>query len=209
MIPRHQDSYSQFVRFAKIGFPLIAALLLIGVFVFSKSNPIRDNVIIADQKIAKLAEDQKLTNPHYSGVTKSGDAFSISAISALPNAPKPDQIDLIEPNTIIGFASGLEVKVSSKSGHLHLDKQKVTLSGSVSLETSDSYQANADAFVLNFYTGNAHSPGPVTASGPMGKISAGKMELKQDLQNKTNNNSAILRFGNGVNLIYYPKKPAE
>ncbi len=199
-----RDTYSQFIRFAKIGFPVLAILLFIGIFTFNKVNPIRDGVIIPEIGLTGLAVGQKITNPHYSGVTKSGDAFSISASSALPNAPTPDLIDLVLPNTTIGFTNGLEVQSSSNFGQLNLNTQEAILTGSVSLETSDNYTASSEEIVMNFYTGNAYSPGRVTANGPMGKITAGTMRLTQDLHNKTSQDGAILSFGNGVKLVYYP-----
>lgn len=205
MVNKTQDSYSRAVRFIKIGFPLLAALLLIGVFVFTKTNPIRDGIIIPDRKLAELAIGQKITNPHYSGVTKSGDAFSISAESALPNAPKPDQIDLIKPSTTISFSDGLEVQASSEEGRLNLDAQMATLTGNVLMETSDNYKANTMKFIMNFYTGNANSPSAVQANGPMGQISAGNMNIVQNLHKNISGNKTILSFGNGVKLIYYPK----
>jgi len=204
-----KDSYSQFVRFAKIGLPILAGFLMVGVFIFTKANPIRDGIIIADSKLAELAVGQKITNPHYSGVTKSGDAFSISAESALPNAPKPDQIDLVAPSTTIGFSDGLEVKTQAQTGLLNLETQEATLSGAVSLKTSNDYNANVEKIILNFYTGNATSPGPVRASGPVGNITAGSMNLTQDLHQSPSGEGPILRFGNGVKLIYYPKQVSE
>ncbi|MBE9476939.1 MAG: LPS export ABC transporter periplasmic protein LptC [Proteobacteria bacterium] len=201
-----KDTYSRFVSIAKIGFPVLAALLLIGVFAFNKTNPIRDGVIVPGVGLAKLAVGQKITNPHYSGVTKSGDAFSISATSALPNAPTPDLVDLVLPRTTIDFADGLEVQTSSDFGQLNLNTQEAILTGTVSLKTSDDYQAHAEKIVLNFYTGNAYSIGPVVANGPIGHITAGKMRLTQDLHESTSHNGAILSFGNGVKLVYYPEK---
>lgn len=199
-----KDTYSQFVHFVKIGFPVMAVMLFVGVFIFNKANPIRDGVIIPKPGLTDLAVGQKITNPHYSGVTKSGDAFAISATSALPNAPTPDLIDLVLPSTVIDFADGLEVQTSSNFGQLNLTTQEAILSGSVSLETSDEYQASAEKIVMNFYTGNAHSVGPVTANGPIGHITAGEMHLTQNLHDETSHNGAILSFGNGVKLVYYP-----
>lgn len=201
-----KDTYSQVVRFAKVGFPLLAVLLIVGVFVFNKANLIRDDIIISGPEFTKLAIGQKITNPHYSGVTKSGDAFSISAVSALPNAPAPDLIDLVSPSTTIGFSNGLEIHTSSNAGQLDLIKQEAVLTGSVYLETSENYKAYAEIIIMNFYSGNAHSPGPVKATGPIGQISAGSMNLTQNLHEKTSQGGAILSFSNGVKLIYYPTK---
>ncbi len=204
-----RDNYSTRIRIIKIGFPVLAAILLVGVFVFTNSNPIRDGVIIPDRKLAELAVGQKITNPHYSGVTKSGDAFSISAESALPNAPKPTQIDLVKPRTTIGFSDGFEMQASSDIGQLNLDKQEASLTGSVLLETSDNYRATAKIVTMNFYTGNASSPGQVKANGPMGKITAGNMILTQNLHKNTFGGKTILSFGNGVKLVYYPQNTAK
>ncbi len=201
-----KDTYSQAVRFAKVGFPLLAVLLIFGVFVFNKANIIRDEIIISGPEFTKRAIRQKITNPHYSGVTKSGDAFSISAVSALPNAPTPDLIDLVSPSTTIGFSNGLEIHTSSNTGQLDLTSQEAVLTGSVYLETSENYKAYAERVVMNFYSGNAHSPGPVKATGPIGQISAGSMNLTQNLHKKTSPDGVILSFSNGVKLIYYPTK---
>ena len=201
-----KDTYSLFVRLAKVGFPIFAVLLIIGVFVFNKVNPIRDGIIISGPEFTKLAVGQKITNPHYSGVTKSGDAFSIAAKSALPNAPTPDLVDLVDPNTTIGFSSGLEVHATSKFGQLDLRKQEASLTGSVFLETSDNFKAYAQKIVMNFYSGNAYSTDPVKATAPFGQITAGSMKLTQNLHKKTSQDDVILSFSNGVKLIYYPTK---
>jgi len=204
-----KDNYSQFVRFAKIGFPILAAILFIGIFVFTKTNPIRSGIIIPDAKLAELAIGQKITNPHYSGVTKSGDAFTISAKSALPNAPSPDLVDLIAPDTTIGFAGGLEIHASSDTGRLNFNTQEAILTGSVFFETSDNYTANTKEIIINFYTGNATSPGPIKANGPIGHITAGQMSLTQNLHQETSGDRTILSFGNGVKLVYYPAEASE
>ncbi len=199
-----KDTHSHFVRFIKIGFPALAAMLVIGVFVFNKTNPVRDGAIIPGPELAKLAIGQKITNPHYSGVTRAGDAFSISAKSALPNAPSLDRVDLVAPDTTIGFVDGLEVRTTSKSGRLNINTQEAILTGAVFLQTSDNYQARSEEIIINFHTGNANSPGPVKATGPMGKITAGNMDLTQNQDQASPKSKASLHFGNGVKLVYYP-----
>lgn len=209
MSKAQKDSYSNFIRAAKFALPVLAIFMFASVFVFTKSNALRDGLIIPDKKLAQLAVGQKITNPHYSGVTRSGDAFSISAEAALPNAPKPDQIDLIAPSATLNFANGFEVRAHSETGRLQLDTQEATLSGTVALTTSDNYSAKAEKFIMDFYTGNASSPNSVQVTGPMGHISAGNMELTQNLHEEGFSGKAILRFGNGVKLVYYPNKKDE
>ncbi len=200
-----KDGYSRMVRVFRIAFPVIALLLLASIFVLSKTSRLREALIVTDAKLAELAIGQKITNPHFSGVTKTGDAFSISAEWALPDAPSPERIDLNKPLTTIDFQDGRSLKSKSETGLLDLSKNMATLSGIVSLVTSDGYTAQSDELQLNFETGNVLSPGPVTAVGPQGSIEAGSMELRQDLNKNHFGGKGVLLFKNGVKLVYIPK----
>jgi len=200
-----KDGYSRMVRVFRVAFPIIALLLLASIFVLSKTSKLREALIVTDAKLAELAIGQKITNPHFSGVTKAGDAFSISAEWALPDAPKPERIDLANPLTTIDFQDGSSIKSKSETGSLDLSKNLATLSGFVSLVTSDGYTARSDELNLNFETGNVISPGPVQAVGPQGSIEAGAMELRQDLNINHFGGNGVLLFKNGVKLIYVPK----
>lgn len=200
-----KDRYSRMVRVFRIAFPVIAVLLLASIFILSKTSNLREALIITDAKLAELAIGQKITNPHFSGVTKTGDAFSISAEWALPDAPIPERIDLNSPLTTIDFQDGRSLKSKSDTGVLDLSKNLATLAGVVSLVTSDGYTAYSDKILLNFETGNVLSPGPVNAVGPQGSIEAGSMELRQDLNINHFGGKGVLLFKNGVKLVYIPK----
>ena len=202
---KSHDGYSRMVRVFRVAFPLIAIMLLASIFVLSKTKKLREGLIIADAKLAELAIGQKITNPHFSGVTKAGDAFSISAEWALPDAPRPDKIELNAPVTTIDFLNGRSLKSHSKTGLLNMSENLATLSGGVSLVTSDGYNARSDKLIINFETGNATSPGPATAIGPVGSIEAGAMELRQDLDKNQTGGNGVLLFKKGVKLVYKPK----
>ncbi len=199
------DGYSKMVRVFRIAFPLIALLLLASIFLFSNSKIIREGLIIPDAELAELAIGQKITNPHFSGVTKAGDAFSISAEWALPDAPRPDIIDLHLPVTTIDFQNGRSLRSQSATGHLDLNSNEATLAGGVSLLTSDGYDARSEELLLNFETGNVVSPGPVTAIGPLGSIEAGAMTLTQNLDQNLAGGKGVLLFKKGVKLVYIPE----
>ncbi len=200
-----QDSYSRMVRVFRVAFPLVALFLLASIFLFSNSKKIREGLIFADSELAELAIGQKITNPHFSGVTKAGDAFSISADWALPDAPSPEKIDLNLPVATIDFQDGRTFRSHSATGHLDLEKNEATLAGGVSLLTSDGYNARSTKLQLNFETGNVVSPGPIVAEGPIGSIEAGAMELKQDLDLNPQGGRGVLLFKKGVKLVYKPE----
>lgn len=199
------DRHSRVVRVLRWLLPAIAVILLASIFVLSNANKVRQGLIIADSKLAELAVGQKITNPNFSGVTKSGDAFSISAEWALPDGPNPDQIELMKPRTTIDFEGGRSLKATAGSGLLDLRKSLAALEDDVDLLTANGYTARTGGLMLNFETGNASSDGTVSAVGPVGSIEAGQMELIQDLHLKPVGN-AVLRFTGGVKLIYNPKR---
>lgn len=205
--PNHksQDGYSRMVRIFRVAFPLAAILLLASIFLLSNTQKLREALIEVGPELMELAIGQKITNPHFSGVTRAGDAFSISAEWAQPDAPKPVMVDLNAPVTTIDFLNGRNLKTRSETGLLNLAKNHATLSGSVSLITSDGYDARSDKLLINFETGNAISPGPVTAIGPFGSIEAGSMELRQDLNINQTGGNGVLLFKNGVKLVYRSK----
>lgn len=200
-----KDRHSTVVRILRWVLPVVALLLLASIFLLSNSSKVRQGLIIADSKLAELAIGQKITNPNFSGVTKSGDAFSISADWALPDAPSPEKIELNAPRTTIDFQNGRRLETNAGSGLLNLNSSEATLSNEVDVMTSNGYRAHSTALLLNFETGNVYSIGPVNAEGPIGTIEAGSMTLLQNLdQNPAGN--AVLMFNNGVKLVYVAKR---
>lgn len=202
---RTRDRHSRVVRVLRWVLPIAAVVLLASIFVLSTSNRVRQGLIIADSKLAELAIGQKITNPNFSGVTKSGDAFSISAEWALPDSPNPEKVELSRPQTTIDFKSGRRLETIADGGLLDLATSEATLSNNVRLTASNGYTAHAAALVLNFESGNVHSLGPVQADGPVGSIEAGSMTLLQNLDQKDHGN-AVLMFTGGVKLIYKAKR---
>lgn len=206
---RTRDRYSRRVAIAKIALPLIALGLLASLFIYSKTNAVREGLIFADSELRRMASEAQITNPRFSGVTTAGDAFSVSATIATPDAPKPGRIDLEDPSTSISFASGVDLASSAKTGSLDIKTNIARLSGDVLLETSTGYRVETDEIMLNFRTGNVETPDGVTATGPFGRIEAGSMELLQDLDKNPEGGQSVLIFKNGAKVVYTPREPQE
>jgi lipopolysaccharide export system protein LptC len=197
------------VAIAKIALPLVALALLASLFVYSKTSPVRDGLIFADSELRRMASEARITNPRFSGVTTAGDAFSVSATIATPDAPKPGRIDLEDPSTSISFASGVDLATSAKTGSLDIKTNIARLTGDVFLETSTGYRVETGEIVMNFRTGNVESPDGVLATGPIGRIEAGSMQLLQDLDKNSGGGQSVLIFKKGVKVLYNPRKPQE
>ena len=200
-----RDGYSNMVRVLKWAFPIIGVLLVGSVFLLSNANKLNKLIDEIDGPIAELAVGQRITNPNFSGVTKSGDAFSITAEWALPDGPKPSKVELSKPRTTINFQNGDTMRTTAGLGALNLKSSEAKLSEGVKLRTTDGYTATSTSVEIDFQTGNVYSEGPVVAQGPFGSIEAGTMTLTQNLDKNQSGNS-VLMFNNGVKLIYNPTK---
>ena len=200
-----RDGYSNMVRVLKWAFPIIGVLLVGSVFLLSNANKLTKLIDEIDGPIAELAVGQRITNPNFSGVTKSGDAFSITAEWALPDGPKPSKVELSKPRTTINFQNGDTMRTTAGLGALDLKSSEAKLSEGVKLRTTDGYTATSTSVEIDFQTGKVYSEGPVVAQGPFGSIEAGTMTLTQNLDKNQSGNS-VLMFNNGVKLIYNPTK---
>lgn len=206
---RTRDRYSRRVAIAKVALPLLALAMFASLFVYSKTNSVREGLIFGDSALTKIAAESQITNPRFTGVTTAGDAFSVSATIATPDAPKPGRIDLADPRTAITFATGIGLETSADTGSLDIRTNIAQLAGSVFLQTSNGYRAETDAISMNFRTGNVDSPNGVRATGPIGRIESGAMQVIQDLDKNPGGGKSVLLFNNGVKVVYTPANPQQ
>lgn len=191
------------VRVLKWAFPILGVLLVGSVFLLSNANKLSKLADVIDGPLAEIAVGQRITNPNFSGVTKSGDAFSIVAEWALPDGPSPTKVELSKPRTTINFQDGRTMRTTAGLGALDIRTSEATLTDGVKLLTTDGYTATSTSVEINLETGNLYSEGPVVAEGPLGSIEAGAMTLTQNLDQIPTGN-AVLVFNKGVKLIYNP-----
>ncbi len=191
------------VRVLKWAFPIVGVVLVGSIFLMSNANKLNELAEVIDGPLAELAVGQRITNPNFSGVTKSGDAFSIVAEWALPDGPKPNKVELSKPQTTINFKDGRTMRTTAGLGALDIRSSEATLTNGVKLRTTDGYTATSTSVEIDFQTGNLYSEGPVVAQGPVGSIEAGAMTLTQNLDQVPTGN-AVLVFNKGVKLIYNP-----
>jgi lipopolysaccharide export system protein LptC len=201
ILQSQKDGYSRFIFVAKITLPFLAFLLVASIFLFSKTEQVKNGLAISNSDLVSLAVGQKITGPNFSGVTQDGDAFSISADYALPDAPSPSQIDLANAKGFFSFQSGLEIHSSAKDAELNIKENNARLSGSVNITSSDGFNGTTEELLLSFETGIIESPGPIQGTANFGTITAGSMRTSKIESTEDN----LLLFQNGVKLIYFPK----
>ncbi len=166
------------VRAAKIGLPLFAAGVLASFFLFSNAR-YDDAVTFDGVDLSALGEGLKLTNPRFTGATAKGEPFTVTAEWALPDGPRPENVELSKVSGELNLIDGRYVELSALSGNLQPQANIVELSGSVSFTSSDGYELRASRARLEAARNMLTAEGPVKASGPLGRIEAGSLRVER------------------------------
>ena len=99
----------------------------------------------------------------------------------------------------LDLKDGSVVDIVSKTGEIDNDTSVVVLEGDVQINTSTGYQMNTETLTTSLNQSWIRSAGEVIATGPLGNLVAGQMEITQ-----SDNEEYVLVFINGVKLIYKP-----
>ncbi len=197
-----ENLHSRLVVWAKVTLPLLALALLATLFLFARQIDPTDAIPYAEVDVEERAREPRLTQPTYAGVTADGSALSLSA-----NEVRPDNA------TGVGTAIGIVGKMQTPDGattdltaaNAVLDSTAglMTLKGDVAITTSSGYSIKSDALIADLDQTGLSSPGPVTATSPMGTISADEMLLSQDQKIP---GAYLLVFKGRVKMLYSPVK---
>lgn len=197
---RWRDSHTQIVTMLKLFLPLVALAILSSLFIFSRVIDPEAAIPYATVDVADRLREPKVTDAQYSGVTDDGSAISISVAVAVPNA------------TNGGSAQQVLARITSKQGDLtevlasalayDNGNNKAALTGGVEMR-SNGFDLKTAAIDVLMDRMSLSSRGPITGTGPLGRLSAGQMRLS------VSDDAAqdyLLVFNSGVHLIYQPLK---
>ena len=195
------DRYSRMVTFLKVILPLAALALLSTLFLISRGVNTEATIPFADHEIEERMRGQQITAPYFSGTTSQGDEITVTASIARPGGPTSPAIatDLV---AVISTADGGRMTLSSDSGAVQLESDMASFSGNVEITSAAGLLVTTDLLNATLSGLSADSPGPVRATGPIGALNAGTMQL----QTKTQGGPLHMLFNNGVKLVYDPRK---
>ncbi len=195
----YDNGYSRFVAWAKIVLPLMALGLLSTMFLFSQSTDPTLSIPYADVDVEQIARDQTVKSPTYQGISDDGSAISVNAQTARPSLSNPNQYSAETMVARLDLKDGSVVDIVSKTGEIDNDTSVIVLEGDVQIKTSTGYQMNTETLTTSLNQSWIRSAGEVIATGPLGNLVAGQMEITQ-----SDNEEYVLVFINGVKLIYKP-----
>ncbi|TDK49998.1 hypothetical protein [Antarcticimicrobium luteum] len=198
------DSHSRFVAYLKVILPLAALALLSTLFLLSSSIDPEGTLPFARKEIEARVRGQQITAPFFSGTTDGGDEINVSARLARPGG----QGGLAEAEALdarLKLAKGGEIALRSQTGSIDPQSDRASFAGAVEITTSTGYTVRTEQLDATIGTFHASTPGAVRATGPVGELTAGQMEIAA----KNPGGPMHMVFKNGVKLIYDPKKSPE
>ena len=198
------DSYSRMVAYLKVILPLAALALLSTLFLLSGGGDREATLPFARQEIEERVRGQQITAPFFSGTTDDGDEITISAALARPGGSG----GLAEAKVLsaqMKMAQGGQIALRSDSGTVDPATDAARFDGAVEITTSTGYVVRTDRLDADIGSFHASTPGEVRATGPVGELTAGQM----DIAPKNPGGPVHMVFKGGVKLIYDPQKSPE
>ena len=201
---RPDNLHSRLVFWFKILLPLCALILLSTLFMVSRTIRPEDAIPYAEVDVADLMRKPRLSAPDFSGVTTDGAALSMTADTAFlgqPDAPESGVISGLVG--VLETPDGARTDFAASQAHLDQTGNRVMLDGGVNLSNSAGYSVQTQSSSVALDKTNLESEGPITAKGPVGSITAGRLRLGLAEQDP---GSYVLVFENKVRMIYLPAK---
>lgn len=188
--------HSRFVGAAKIIFPLLALGFLSTIFLFSRTLDPSDAIPFSDVDIEKIAKEQRLAGPKFSGVTSDGSAITVEAESAKPDLLNPRRVSATNIIASIRTTKNEHYKIIADTARFDGTNDDLDLEGNIQLTSSSGYTLNTQQLSANLGTTGMIAKGKIKGTAPGGTIEAGAMELI------VKDGAQLLVFTNGVRLVY-------
>ncbi|WP_194097710.1 hypothetical protein [Marivivens aquimaris] len=191
------NSYSQFVSYAKVILPLASLALLSTLFLFARTNSDVDTIPYAE--IEDIASKPRLAGPNISGVTVDGDTFAVSAKVARPlEDSRAFAVEQIAINLQTG--DGRSVNIGAGVGEVDTSSRLVNLHNLVRLDATDGYLMETQGLNADLDAGTVESIAPLEVRAPYGALTAGHLSITRGSE------GAHIVFNQGVRLVYQPQQ---
>jgi lipopolysaccharide export system protein LptC len=196
------DRYSRIVAILKVVFPLSALALLSVLFLLSNSTDFTVRLPFAEDEIAKMTREQRVTAPDHAAVTENGDRIKITATQASPG-DNSTPANAASIHAQLDIAKGGFIRVTANKGQLKSTSKMARFIGNVHVVSSQGYDLQTNLIDTAIDRIHADAPGNVHGLSPMGTLVAGSMTIRS----KNDDGSVHMVFTNGVKLVYQPKQP--
>jgi lipopolysaccharide export system protein LptC len=194
--------YFRVINFLKIALPVIGVGLIIAMFILSRDQVSKAVLPFDKNKFEHELAKQQINQLYYSGQTDAGDELALSAQAAAESLEGQDKLEMKSVSATVKTKYGLEINATAQFGEYLYSEKLLKMSGSVLISSSTGYQLSTPALLVSTDGTYIRGVGPVEGFSPMGKIQAGKIEIKRE-----NANAPMqLWFSEKVTIDYEPKE---
>jgi lipopolysaccharide export system protein LptC len=167
------------VRLAKWVFPLAGVALLAGIAIWPEIDRMEDRARVSFRRVATTAPDAvRVIEPRYQGLDEQNRPYTVTAdIAAQTDAP--DIVDLSRPRADIVMTDGAWVLLESEAGRFDKARNRLDLTGEVTLWQDGGNMLVTDAAEIALGEGTASGDRPVAAQGPFGTLTSEGFRLTE------------------------------
>ena len=153
-----------------------------------------DVSFLLDKKKVEVAKERlRVQSATYRGEDDKGQAFALSAGSAVQKSAAEPIVKLEQLSARIGLRDG-PASIVADHGHYDMDKQQVAIDGPVRVDSSGGYRLVTQNSTVDLKTKTLKSGGAVTGTVPQGTFSADQMNADLEGHVVTLDGNAHLRF---------------
>lgn len=196
------DTYSRMVRWLKVALPLTALAILSTLFFVADTLDPDAAIPYADVDVERLLREQGVTKPAFGAVTEDGIAISLSADSIRPGSEQRDRLTGTALSATLTWPDKGQVAITSPEGIVDVSGGEAILQGGATLSSSAGYTVKSDRIVARMDEASVVTDGSLSATGPAGTLTAGRMELRRQANA---DGGYLLVFKDGVRLLYRPQ----
>jgi lipopolysaccharide export system protein LptC len=171
---RPGSSHDRIVALARIALPLMGLILMLALALAPVTSGREISFVLSKTHVSRAAERMRVTSALYRGQDDKGQAFALSAASAVQAHSADPTVKLKTLTARIGLPAG-QATLTAPDGDYNTTNQKVALNGPVAFRSQDGYKIDTHDVDLDMKTRQLDSRTPVTGSLPLGRFSADHM----------------------------------
>jgi lipopolysaccharide export system protein LptC len=175
--------YFSVINILKIALPAIGVSLIIAMFILSRDQVSKAALPFDTNKFEHELVKQQINQFYYSGQTDAGDELALSAQVAGEGLKGQDKLEMKSVSATVKTKFGLEINAIAEFGEYSYSEKLLKMTGSVLISSSTGYQLSTPILLVSTDGTYIRGNGPVEGFSPMGKIKAGKIEIKRENAN--------------------------
>jgi lipopolysaccharide transport protein LptA len=191
---RASRRHTIFVRLMRVLLPVIVLVAFAAYGLFLKTTMAFGNGNFKPGKIEVTADDLKMKNPAYFGVTKEGGKYEVRAREAAVDLAMTGPVKLEGIDGDLIQANGVKTTLKSTRGLFDNKKSELELFDGVDVDASNGMRVQLDRAMIFTKEHRVVSKDPMRAQMPMGTLTANAMEFSTTTRIAFFNGNVALRL---------------